>query len=539
MFVTAGDFSSRRLALALGFVLLLFAAGVFIFARAQNVWIDESTQLSGMTLPVADLIPWLTGALKLPLGVPPDRMPPLSYLIDRAGWLVWGSTPMAFRLLHAAIVGGALALLMTAMARRFSLKAALVTGLLLVLSPKFIDLSVEIRAYPIFTAISCAQIALLLSGNVAACHRRLAAFVLLGVASAYSHYFGVVASSAYFVAVLASARTVRDAIRAIIAYAVMAVLWAGLIPFATGATAISSPAEAAHPGIASIAAFAFQLLGSAVQMINPVAAALYFGGAALLVAMGGIGLLLLLGRERIDARYNPAFGLALALAAGVTVTVLAGFVVKGFDAMAPRYNLWMLPLLAALIGVAADGIVGLPGKAAAWARHGALALLAVGALWTFAGFLSRAPLYIHGPSVALEETIAKAGDNIAILHVAPEGPTWAWGYFPLYWKHRDALPQWLLAPDGAHVIRIAQGGDPNGAPLPLSALAPYTRVIVARIDLKTYKDLRGMIAAPQAAPGDLLPALTQAGWQPQDSINRPGFYTLTGQTYQNRPATAP
>ncbi|MBO9574183.1 MAG: glycosyltransferase family 39 protein [Sphingobium sp.] len=535
--MTAADIRGPRLSLALGFVLLLFAAGVFVFAPAQNVWIDESTQLSGMTLPVGQLIPWLTGKLALPLGTPPDRMPPLSYLVDHMAWLVFGSTPIAFRLFHAAIVGGALLLLMTAMARRFNGRSALITGLVLALSPKFIELAVEIRAYPFFTAISCAQIALLLGGDVAAKPKRLALFVLLGLASAYTHYFGVVATSAYFVAVLADTRRWRDAIQAVLAYGVMALLWLGLIPFVTGATSISSATEVAQTGVGALAAYLFQLLGSAAQMVNPVAAALYFGGAALLVLLGVLGLLMLLGRERLEARYNVAFALALALAAGVSVTVLAGFAIKGFNALAPRYNLWALPLLALLIGVAADGLIGLPGKAARRARYGALALLAIGAIWAQAGFLGRAQWYIHGPSAALEETIAKAGDNKAVVYVATGSPTWSWGYFPLYWRHRATLPQWLLTADGAHVVRIGIGGDPNGAPQPLSALDSFSHLVVARIDLKTYKDLRAVVASggAMAAPADLAPTLSQAGWQPAQAIARPGFYTLTGQIYGHRP----
>ena len=78
--------TSRRnpaLVVTLGCCLLFFVCAVH-FALAQNLWIDESTQLSGATLPLGRLFAWLTGTREPSFGVPPDRMPPISYLIDAA-----------------------------------------------------------------------------------------------------------------------------------------------------------------------------------------------------------------------------------------------------------------------------------------------------------------------------------------------------------------------------------------------------------------------------------------------------------------------
>jgi 4-amino-4-deoxy-L-arabinose transferase-like glycosyltransferase len=263
--VTRGDTDGGRPWLALAPALLLFAVSVILFARLQNVWIDETTQLSGATLTPGPLIAWLTGDLKIPFGVPADRMPPVSYFIDMIGWRIWGDNELAFRLYHAAITAGGLVLLIVAAARRFGTRVALIAGLILALSPKLIEMAVEIRAYPIFFALSCAQAAMVVRGDVAGRTGRLALFLLLGLLSGYTHFFGVVASSAYVVAVFLDARDVRSAVRVVIGYALLLAAWTGLAPFIFGAASLSVASQAAETGAGSLASFFAQLLSGGAR----------------------------------------------------------------------------------------------------------------------------------------------------------------------------------------------------------------------------------------------------------------------------------
>jgi 4-amino-4-deoxy-L-arabinose transferase-like glycosyltransferase len=535
-FVRQGDIGGRRLSLAFAFILLLFAIGAIIFAQAQNVWIDETTQLSGMTLTPGPLIEWLSGKLDIPFGVPADRMPPVSYFIDMLAWRLSGGDVLAIRLFHAAITASGILVLMLATARRFSGTAALITGLILVLSPKLTDVAVEIRAYPMFFAISCAQVALLLDGGVAARPRRLIAFLLLGLLSGYTHFFGVIATSAFFLALFIDAPTVRTAIRAVLGYVVLLLLWLGLAPFIMGAASITATElPPPMPGFHEIVTFGFRVLGSSPLLINPVIAILYFIGAGLLSLLGALGLLALLARKGIAVRHEPAVGLTLALVSGLVVVVGGAFVLSGFNTLAPKYNIWMLPPLAVLIALVADGILAPHGKFARIARMGALAMFAAGAIWGHVHFLSRANLFIHGPSQTLEAMLDRAGPNTAIVHV---GRGWAWGYFPLYWRHHDALAQWVLSADGHSVSRIRNNRS-SDAPQPLSALAPYRALIVSNIELKGYEDLQRVDAADAIASTaqpityDLVPAIAEAGWQGVETVSKPGYYALTGQIYRN------
>jgi 4-amino-4-deoxy-L-arabinose transferase-like glycosyltransferase len=533
--VTRDGIGERRLLPALTLVLLLFAIAAILYARVQNIWVDETTQLSGSTLTPGPLLAWLAGDLQLPFGVPPDRMPPVSYFIDMIGWRIWGDNLLAFRLLHAAITGLGIAVLMAAVARRFSLAAALATGLILALSPKLIETAVEIRAYPIFFTLSCLQLAMVLRGDVAARTGRMALFILLGLLSAYTHFFGVIATSAYLVAIFIDVRDVRAAVRVVIGYALLLLLWTGLAPFIFGAVSNSPANQVAATDLDAIATFILQLLSNAAIMVDPFNALLYFGGVALLVLLGAIGLLAIVRTKGLaEARHDPAVGIALALVAGIGVVLGAAFVIKGFSTLAPRYNVWLMPPVALMIGLAAAGAITPNGKAARGLRLGALALLLIGAVWAQIAFLKRAGWFIHGPSTTLEQMIAEADAPVAIVHA---GQGWAWGYFPLYWKHKDALPQWLLTPDGRAAIRIGRGGDPGGTPQPLSILKGYRTLLVSQVQLMTYEDLRLIRADPsRMATRELAPGLGSAGWRSGAPVYRPGNYAFTGQLY-HKPRT--
>lgn len=518
-------------------VLALFAGCAFFFASIQNVWVDESTQLSGVTLGLGDLIGWLTGRLPLALGVPADRMPPFSYLIDMIGWHIWGNDVFAFRLYHAALVGGSIALLVLATGRRFGVIAALIAGLTLVLSPKLIETAVEIRAYPIFFALSCAQVAMLVRGEIAARIPRLMLFTALGIASLYTHFFGLVASSAFFVAAFVDAADRRAAIRVILAYALLLLLGAGLAPFVLGASSISSMTEPHTPGLRDLARYAVQLMTNSSILMQPAIAILYFAGAGLIALLCLLGITRLISRKGLSARHDPAITLAIALLAGLLVTIGAGFLAKGFQTLTPRYSIWMFPLIAVLIGTAASGRLAPGGRFAIWLRGGALAIFGAGALLALANFLHRADWFVHGPSTTLEAMAAQSDKPVAIVHI---GGTWAWGYFPLYWRHQKTLPQWLLLPNGRSVARLDGRRDAANRPLPLSALDGYATLLVSRVDLRDYHYLRALNAMPLSfPPASLAPELDLAGWTSDAAVEKPGNFNFIGQLYRKSAPTRP
>src|SRR5262245_31798830 len=58
------------------------------FAFRQELWVDEASQLSGLTLQPVEMLRWLAGHEWGRFGVPGDRSPPGSYV---AGW-IWSRT---------------------------------------------------------------------------------------------------------------------------------------------------------------------------------------------------------------------------------------------------------------------------------------------------------------------------------------------------------------------------------------------------------------------------------------------------------------
>lgn len=504
---------------------LLFVVGVAIFAGVQSVWIDETTQLSGASLSVPQVIRWLAGQAHHDFGVPPDRMPPLSYIVDMVGWHLWGSNPLAFRLYHALIAALGCAVLMIAVGRRFGSLAMLVTGLILALSPKVVATAVEIRAYPLFFAISCVQVAMLIEGGIAKTWRRSGQFLILSIAACYTHFFGLVSGSAFFVATILSARDKDELQRAILCFVALLASAAGLGPFVLGARAISNTSVAIAPDSGSVASFPLKLLGGPEFMVRPAVAVLYFAGMGCAFLAAFHALVRRARGEGLMARTDARFRLIAALAAGIGATVAASFVIKGFNPLGPRYGIWTLPAFAALAGAGLGKTLGEAGRVAGLARATGLACLGLGATGGYVMFLAHAAFFTHGPNRSIEQVLTRAEGPVAVLHV---GPGWSWGYFPLRWRHGEQFPQWLLAEDGTSVVRIGSGGDVTGQRRPLSSLQVYRSLVVNRIELADYRELRTFLDASRLADRTraALAALPQRlpGYVVRNEIFIPGSY---------------
>ena len=512
---------------------LLFLVCAIRFALVQNMWIDESTQLSGATLSLGRLFAWLTGTREPSFGVPPDRMPPISYLIDAGCYRTFCTAPFGYRLLHLAFATVGLATAIWAVARRYGAVAGLVTGLMLALSPKLTELGVEVRAYPIFFAITCAQIALLFRMIEAQrlTPRALGLFLLLGLLSAYTHFFGLVASMALFTGLfVARATTMREAAGIAGAAVGLVVLCAGLAPFIMTASAVSG-VENVGGGTQAIMAYFLRLVGHSANVVSPIGAALFLLPLAGMVAIGAVRIAQGFGGEGVAHRRDPAVALATALVSGIAVTLLASFIAKGFNPLKPTYSLWVLPVLASFLGVICAPREGAPGWTIRIARGLALLML-LGAASGEAMIVRHAGWFVHGPSSAIR---AAVGDSPADSAVVYEG-AWGYGFFPTYYYYHAGLDQWLIAPDG-QLLKIGTGGDPAAADP--SALAAKRRIILVRITLRDYHDLRvlrasgpdrvGGNAAALALPADLpgfdhLSATTRA--------TTPGLYWADIITYE-------
>ena len=495
-----------------------FLAGSIYFATLQNVWTDESTQLLGSRLPLGRMIAWLAGARE-PLGVPPDRMPPGSYLIDWAcAATLCGRAELGFRLLHIAVMAGAILALLATVARRFGRESLIVAGSLLALTPQMLTIAGEVRAYPLLIAVASVQTILFLSlfDGPTIDRRRLALFAAVGILACYIHFFGLVASGAFLGALLLlRGRTLASFGAIVLAGAAVLVAALGLIPFIVGAAAQSVvPATEVPPpvGPGDFALYLLRIAGHSSTMLATPLAALYF----LL-----LGALVLLAGARMLRRRAPAeVGLAIAIALGLGVTMLAALVAKGFEPLKPSYSSWLWPPLAVLLasGCARGEGAGHRRLARAAAAAILLTLLSIDSL-----FLSRAGWFVHGSERPVAAALGTAPGDAAVLH---SGDAWGFNYFGLVYRYGDRLPQYLLVPGG--VKRIGPDGRIYGNVLPMTVLRTYSRFVFAQSALRGYGDLRQWPAAGPPPP----PAAPLAGWTALPPVMVPGLYSAVLTTYR-------
>ena len=466
-------------------LILVFALACLWFAPRQNVWIDESTQLSGITLSPGALLQWLAGTDTSRFGVPGDRMPPLGYLIDSAWWNGVSQSVTGFRLFHGALVVAALGLFAWAERTYVGGRWAVIGLVFLVVSPKTIQLAVELRAYPMLFAMTCIQAVLFLrmaAARTAPTTRSLVMFGLVCIATCFVHFFGVVATCAYFGALLL--RFLRTSPARIVTAGVATMIpTLGLKPFVTGATALSNvPVIGTSP-----VQYVLQLFAGSAYLVLPVAGALFIAGCLVLLSLGVIGAITRLAARRTE----PVDHMVVVAVLGVAATVLPHFFIHSFDTLKPSYSIWLLPVLALIMASGAryaarneaGSGAGLNAKRGVWIRRGvqaSVAALVLGAAISTAIFLLRADWYVHGPANAIATARQGLPADTPIVYVGAD--TYAYGYFPTVYLSQRRANQWLA--EGGGVRRL-----PDGAVQPWSTLSGYANIVVVEIMPRRYGDL--------------------------------------------------
>src|SRR5262249_17802086 len=139
---------------------------------------------------------------------------------------------------------------------------------------------VEIRAYPIFFAISCVQTVIftkLMADRNRADVKLLALFALTCLMAIYTHLYGVVSSSTFFLVLgLAYIKSPAALARLILAFVVVVVGSVGILPFILAAVNRSGLV----PGLRTDRhlVYLFRLYGDSANVVSLTAATLFFGG---------------------------------------------------------------------------------------------------------------------------------------------------------------------------------------------------------------------------------------------------------------------
>lgn len=433
-------------------ICLAFVLGAVIFAQAQALWVDETTQLSGLALPFDTQLSWLTGQRDPGLAVPPDRMPPLSYWLGGLWSSLFGLSETSMRAFGITMVlTAAPALWMTGQMAGGPRGGLFALGFVL-LAPGMLIQAGEIRTYPLFFMLCAWAIwafaRILLADDNDRETGRLVAVAVFAVAAAYAHFFGLLMAACLFAVLLLDRLAKGLAPWRLLGVGALALLVAaGLVPFAMNAVGVTGGIEdmtgagtTPPPGLgallAQMAQLSLRLAVHGVHLAYLPALVLVLAGAALLA-------FLVLSRPGPGAR-----PLMVLLPIALGLVLLAGIdrALDGFTTFAAHYNLWMVPLAALFLAFA------FAPEAPRWRAYlasGAGLALVLGHLIANTALLRAPALYSHGPG----EWIAAAIEDPAQTLIIHDGTgVWGHAYFPVVFLTDGAVTQALQNPDGLAVL---------------------------------------------------------------------------------------
>lgn len=474
-------------------VLALFAACAAVFGAHQAIWIDETTQLSGLALPFGTQLAWLTGRVDPGLGVPADRMPPLSYWLGGLWAGAFGLSETALRLFGIVSMLAAAPAIWLAARRIGGVAGALCALGVVYLSSGLVVQAVEIRAYPLFFAFSAwAVLAFVLVLQDTGGRRRgpLAALTVTLLLASYTHFFGVVLAGLLWLTLLAvvvaQRRPLGPALAAALVYGVAT---AGLLPFILSALQMSGggapSAAAALPlkaVLADTARLAVRLVVGSPSFVHPALI-----GTSLL-AVGGLVVLALatLRQPALDTPPRVWPWLLVPVALAFVLLPLLKLRIASFDVLAPHYNLWLVPLVALVLSAALSA----PSRAMRGAAAALTGLLFVSSLGAMAVLLRHPQVFTHGPGewVAGEVSVP---ERTLVVHDA----TGLWGaaYFPLHYLTGGRVTQVLQAADGGRQL-IGPRGLTDAPTWPADR---FDRIVYVKAGAMSTSELAQVIRGPQ------------------------------------------
>ncbi|NNU14963.1 hypothetical protein HK107_01325 [Parvularcula sp. ZS-1/3] len=425
-------FADKRL-WALGVVLIGLVMPLRL-ALIQNTFIDEVTQLLGITLSPPDLFAWLLGTMENPFEAAPDRQPPLSYLVMQLfAALGFGETGLRF--LGIGFSAAAAGFVFRAADETYGTRPALLVTFLMMTGAAMPASMTIIRPYPLFLLASAAAIYFAMRIFRGEERGRDCVWMIAScLAATYAHFFGMVLFGALTVGLAAMLLLTRQKVTATAVK--LAVGWLLILPvllFVLASFGVSKT-EGVAPGFFEL------IVGTIVQVVDLLVFVLIGGGTIMslpavvlcLLGLTGLGAAFLrsafdLVRENLrlswptDSVAAGTLGLALAVISGMGAIVLAHMltVTVSFNALAGTYNLWLVPAVFVLLGLGLTGV---------WARVGLIGagIMAAGRLLFILSFLADPTWLLNSPTSEVQRLLEDDPD--ALIAVGEE--ELGWTYYP-------------------------------------------------------------------------------------------------------------
>ncbi len=423
-------FNNSRLLLAF-LPLFVFVASAITFSVHQNLWVDESTQMSGLSLSFIDVYYWLSGLIENPFLVPSDRMPVLSYWLGMIWGNLFGFEVIVMRRLSIALVLLALVVVAIYFYRQKQFLVLFAVLIFLCLSPNLIVNSVEIRAYALFFMLS--TLAIILYVHILQEFERgrksfvqwLALAVILGLVI-NAHFFGLVLAGSIaltYIFALCFSRHISFSARDIFSMASILVV---------ASVFIVLPVVASFSSQGGAAESAQSLLSEGVSLkaiVEPPIKLLYRLVAhqtmSVISVFPWVTLLLVYGVIVYGFFQRCSlvkWSLLSILALGFSVVFVANVFLSSVEAMAPHYNIWMLPVLGLLFAYSVADIPRIYGLCA-------LAILAVLLSVGVFGLTYHGDKYAHNRFEQIEARVDQYGEGVSIVYKQSLAKTWFAGLY--------------------------------------------------------------------------------------------------------------
>jgi uncharacterized membrane protein len=517
---------TTRLVVAMALSMLVAATCAAVFLPHQSLWVDETTQMSGLRLGPIQVVRWLTGADEHDFGVPNDRMPPLSYWAGWAWSQVFGLNETAMRWMGVIMATLAAGIMAAGGYRLSGRYGAWTAGLLFALSPNIISAAVEIRAYPLLLLLSVAAMYMLIAfaqSDTDARRNWLIGLVLVNLLAMYCHFFGVVlAGSVLFAAAVISRHDRRNLWRIFMAAGIAGVMFLGLIPFVISSVDASGQTIEGGLRLRDLAKLVYRLVAHPAVGVNYAALAANLAGGAL----AALAALIVAWRRR-----GPRMALLLALVAGMTVTVIAGLAIHTFDALKTSYSLWMVPAVYLLI---AAGLGAARLQTRRIAGFGVILLLAAH-LYGALNMTLRSDYFTHGPHDVITATIGSHTGGVAVIY--EPGSEWGHAYFPLRYTYHGTLRQYRIDPETGSMVRLPR--EPiDMTPVQIEA----KRVLVINTASRGWQELRRAIDGQDILPtaGPISEAFEYSpDWRLVDTLGKVSFVAGRVMVYERIGSTVP
>jgi len=413
--------SLRNCIISIVTIALICIITTSIFLSKQSIWVDETTQLSGLTLNPVEVWKWLLGHDANRFGVPPDRMPPLSYWLGWSWAQIFGLTETAMRLFGVLCTVLSSLLIFVSARKAFGLAGAILAGTVFALSPNIIDVSVEIRAYSLFLLFASGAFFSLIhiiekANKINMWYFLLALFC---IAAIYTHFFGLIMSGSLILALLLISKlNKRPLLPIIITGVVVLISFAGVIPFVLSAVQLTGDNSTEMNSLYSLIRLVYRLFTHASIQVNVLIMLSCLLSAATLLVVS-----LFPKKTGNESGYTILFALGI----GFSVISVASFIFSGFLSAQVTYNIWMLPgiciLFASVLQVKINRIQALAVIAGI--------LYVMTTFYSTVQFLSNATKFSNSPYNEIKPIIEQFDQKELGIVFDTDSTGWGGLYFPI------------------------------------------------------------------------------------------------------------